>query len=398
MAPLAPKPPHTGPAILSGGFRPFFFFGALHAGAAILLWLAMFEGRAAIDSSFGPRDWHVHEMLFGYVGAVVTGFLLTAIPNWTGRLPLRGGPLLALVITWMAGRIAVAFSQQIGWIAAAAIDSLFLFAVAAAAAREIAASGSLKNLRVVGAVAMIATANLGFHVEAAVDGTAIYSLRGGFAAIVMLIALIGGRIIPSFTLNWLSRRGTGRLPAPFGNFDGVVLAASAAALIGWIARGDGAIVAAALALAGILHAARLARWAGDRTAREPLLLILHIAYGFVPAGFVLLALAAVEVTTASAGLHAWGVGAIGTMTLAVMSRASLGHTGRALIASPALQAVYAAALIAALARICAVLHPAWSEALLYVAAFSWAAAFLGFASLYAPILCLTRLKATSAPS
>ena len=154
----------------------------------------------------------------------------------------------------------------------------------------------------------------------------------------------------------------------------------------------------ALLAAAVLNLARLCRWAGHRTFADRLVLVLHVGYAFVPLGFLLAGLSAFGITAPSAGIHAWTAGAIGIMTLAVMSRASLGHTGRALIASPALQAVYAAASIAALARICAVLHPAWSEELLYVAAFAWAAAFLGFASLYAPILCLTRLKATSAPS
>ncbi|MCW5769998.1 MAG: NnrS family protein [Rhodospirillaceae bacterium] len=393
MAPNPRSRPQGGPAILSFGFRPFFFFGALYSGAAILLWLAMFDGQLAVASAFAPRDWHVHEMLFGYVGAVVTGFLLTAIPNWTGRLPLQGMPLLALVAAWAAGRFAVAFSIEIGWAIAAAIDGIFLFAVAAAAAREIAASRNFRNLRVVAVVTVLAGANLGFHVEAHVEGAAEYSMRAAFAASVLLIVLIGGRIVPSFTLNWLSRQSPGRLPAPFGRFDGAAVAVSAAALVLWIAWGDGRAVGAALLFAGALQAVRLARWAGYRTGGERLLLVLHAAYAFVPLGFVLLGSAALGWLPPSAGLHAWGAGAIGTMTIAVMSRASLGHTGRPLTARPSLQFVYAAVLAAAAVRIAAALDPETGWWLLWPAALTWGVGFIGFACLFAPILWRRRAAA-----
>src|SRR5215469_7736680 len=130
---------YEGPALLSYGFRPFFLFGSIYAGLAVLLWLPMFYGEIAISTAFVPRDWHAHEMLFGYVAAVVAGFLLTAVPNWTGRLPLQGKPLAVLFATWVAGRIAVNTSLAIGWVAAAMIDASFLILVAAAATREIVA-------------------------------------------------------------------------------------------------------------------------------------------------------------------------------------------------------------------------------------------------------------------
>ena len=226
----------------------------------------------------------------------------------------------------------------------------------------------------------------------------LYSSRLGIAAVLILIMVVGGRIIPSFTRNWLMRREPGRLPAPFGRFDIACIVLSGAGLALWVVMPEGAPTGVALLAAAALNLVRLGRWAGYRTFSDRLVLVLHVGYAFVPLGFLLAGLAAFGITAPSAGIHAWTAGAIGIMTLAVMSRASLGHTGRALVASPALQAVYAAALIAALARICAVLHPEWSEALLSVAAFAWAAAFLGFASLYAPILCLTRRKAAGAPS
>jgi uncharacterized protein involved in response to NO len=133
--------------LFSYGFRPFFFFGSVYAGAVILVWLPAFYGTLQLGTAFAPRDWHVHEMLFGYIAAVVAGFLLTAVPNWTGRLPLQGRPLFLLFSTWVAGRIAVSVSAWIGWGPAAAIDSLFLILLAAAAAREIIAGRKWSNLQ-----------------------------------------------------------------------------------------------------------------------------------------------------------------------------------------------------------------------------------------------------------
>jgi uncharacterized protein involved in response to NO len=203
---------------------------------------------------------------------------------------------------------------------------------------------------------------------------------------VLLISLIGGRIVPSFTRNWLVRENPGRLPVPFGRFDMIVVAIGALALALWVVIPAGQLTGAALVLAGLLHLVRLGRWAGDRTWRERLLLILHVGYAFVPIGFLLNAASAFELVAPGAGIHAWMVGAAGIMTLAVMSRATLGHTGQQLTASVTTQAIYAAIIIAALSRICAVIDPTHSEALLHVAAFAWAAAFFGFAVSFGPLL------------
>ena len=390
MTPIPRLRSYDGPALLSYGFRPFFLLAGLYAGGTILVWLPMFYGELSTATAFAPRDWHIHEMLFGYVAAVVTGFLLTAIPNWTGRLPLQGAPLLALVSVWLAGRVAVTTSAWIGWVPAAVIDGAFLVLVAAAAAREIVAGRNWRNLKVIAVIGVLAVANIGFHLEAHFSGTADYAMRAGIGAIVLLITLVGGRVVPSFTHNWLARAGKGRLPAPFGRFDAATVIVSAGALLLWIALPSGRPTSAALLAAGILQFARLARWSGERTFREPLVFILHIAYAFVAIGFLVTGAGALGLLPESAGIHAWTAGAFGTMTLAIMTRASLGHTGQPLTASPMTQAIYAAVVVAALARICAALQPDWSASLLHVAAFAWAAAFLGFGFSYMPILCRAR--------
>ena len=377
---------YDGPALFANAFRPFFLLGSIYAALAVLVWLPVFHGEITLTSAFAPRDWHVHEMLYGYLPAVITGFLFTAIPNWTGRLPIRGAPLMVLVIVWMLGRFGVTFSQATGWLATMLVDASFLALVGAAAAREIIAGRNWRNLNVVLLVLLLLAGNVAFHLEAHFHRYADTGIRVGIAVVVLLITLIGGRIIPSFTRNWLVRENPGRLPVPFGRFDVIVLALGALALACWVVDSASPFTGGALAVAGLLHLVRLGRWAGNRTGREPLLLILHVGYLFVPLGFLLNAASAFGLVPSDAGTHAWMVGAAGIMTLAVMSRASLGHTGQPLTASFATQAIYAAILVATLTRICAVLEPTYSEPLLHVAAFAWAAAFFGFALLFGPLL------------
>lgn len=395
MAPIPRLRAYEGPALLSYGFRPFFLLAALQAGLTVLVWLPFVTGHLTVPTAFAPVDWHIHEMLFGYQAAAIGGFLLTAIPNWTGRLPVQGRPLLVLVLAWLAGRIAVSASALIGWRLAMAIDALFLLLLAGAAAREIVAGRNWRNLKVVVLVGLLLAANLAFHLEAGLTGSADVARRFAIAVILMLVVLIAGRIVPSFTRNWLAQRGDGRMPVPFGSYDKIVLAGSALALACWVAVPDTTATGVALLLAAGLHLFRLARWAGDRSWRNPLLVILHVAYLFVPAGFALTALASLGVVAPGAGIHAWTAGAFGTMTLAVMSRASLGHTGRALVATGATQACYVLIVIGSVARICSALGhgPAM---LLHVAGLSWSLAFLVFALAYWQVLTGARLAPKAA--
>lgn len=276
---------YRGPALFSYGFRPFFFFGSVYAGAVILVWLPAFYGTLQLGTAFAPRDWHVHEMLFGYIAAVVAGFLLTAVPNWTGRLPLQGRPLCLLFSTWVAGRIAVSVSAWIGWGPAAAIDSLFLILLAAAAAREIIAGRKWGNLQIIVIVSVLAGGNLAFHLEAHRSGLAEYSTRGGVAMVIVLIALIGGRIIPSFTRNWLARQAPGHMPSPFGRFDAVTMTFTVFVLALWVARPLDRTTGGLLLACGLMHIVRLVRWTGYRTFADRLVLILHVAYAVHPGRF-----------------------------------------------------------------------------------------------------------------
>ncbi len=392
MPPIPRLKDYKGPALLSNGFRPFFLFGSIYAGGAILVWLAAYAGEVAIPTAFAPLDWHMHEMLYGFVLAVITGFLLTAVPNWTGRLPLQSRPLLALALLWVAGRVLVAVSGRTGWALAAIVDCSFPFAVTIVMGREIVKGKNWRNLPPLGLLLILFAGDAAFHLEAHFRGAAAYGARLGLAATIMLIVIIGGRVVPSFTRNWLVRENPGRLPAPAGRFDAAAVILAAAALAAWAAFPEHVATGVLLLLAGLVQAARLARWAGDRTFRDRLVFVLHVAYAFVPLGFLLGGAAALGFVPASAGVHAWAVGAIGMMTLAIMSRASLGHTGRALVASPRLQIVYGLIAIAAVTRVAAALTPDRSMSLLMIAGLAWTAAFLGFAGAYWSILTRPRVK------
>lgn len=386
--------PYTGPAILSYGFRPFFLLGALYSGLSILLWLPQFYGDLALSTLFAPVDWHVHELFFGFLPAIVTGFLFTAVPNWTGRMPLQGTALLVLVLLWLAGRVAVTYSAEIGWFQAMAVDAAFLIAVAMVIAREIIAGANWRNLKVLLPLLVLAGANISFHLEAHFNGVSDISRRLAALAAITLIMLIGGRVIPSFTRNWLVRENPGRLPAAFSRFDVLSIAVAVAALALWTLRPEAEMTAAVMALAALLQFIRLGRWAGDRTLRDPLVWILHAGYLFVPIGFALIAAAIVlpEHVSPLAGVHALGVGAVGGMTLAMMVRASLGHTGQALRARPAITFILMAVLVAATVRILAAMTDSHTGLVLHIAAFAWMAAFCGFAVVFAPAL-MRRRKA-----
>jgi uncharacterized protein involved in response to NO len=370
---------YAGPALFSYGFRPFFLGAAIWAAIAIVLWLPQYFGHLTLPTAFAPLDWHIHEMIYGYIAAAVAGFLLTAIPNWTGRLPVNGYPLAALFALWLLGRIAIAGSAIWGLLPAAAVDVAFLLIFAAVAFGEIVAGRNWRNLRVLVVLAVLIAGNIVFHTEVIRNGSADYGNRIGIAALIGLIMLVGGRVVPSFTRNWLVRNNPGRLPQPFSRFDAATIGVSALALISWIALPQFVGAGILLIIAGLLQAVRHGRWAGDRTLADRLVLVLHVAYAFVPIGFLLMGAAAVwpAIFPTSAGVHAWMAGAAGLMTLAIMTRASLGHTGQELAASLPTQLIYLCALIAALARVIAAFEP--SRALLDIAAAAWILAFGGFA-------------------
>jgi uncharacterized protein involved in response to NO len=379
----------AGSALFSAGFRPFFLMAGLWAMLAMPLWLAVFAGAVALPSNLAPWIWHAHEMIFGYAAAAIAGFLLTAIPNWTGRLPLQGGPLAGLAALWLAGRIAVMFSTTLGGPLTAALDLSFPLVFALAVAREIIAGNNRRNLPMVVALAFLFVGNLLVHLEAlGRTSTAELGIRVGLATVLMLITLVGGRIIPSFTRNWLAReRPEGPLPAAASRFDMAALAVTAVAVIAWAAAPDSAVAPWIELAAGTILAVRLARWRGIATTAEPLVWVLHVGYAWLAFGLLLLAINGLSpLLPATSALHALTTGAVGTMTLAVMTRATLGHTGQLLAAGRGTTAIYGLVTIAAVLRVAAPFFGSHYLALITAAGTAWSAAFLLFVALYGPLL------------
>jgi uncharacterized protein involved in response to NO len=381
----------TGPAILSYGFRPFFLGSAIYAAVAVPAWLWMYGSGVEAGGVFDGPSWHAHEMIFGYLGAVIAGFVLTAVPNWTGRLPLSGYPLALLFLSWLAGRVAV--SAVGDPLLASLFDLAFPVALAGSVWREVIAGKNWRNLPVAGLLTLFALANSLHHAEnlwPVLDGT---GLRLALGVAATMIALIGGRITPSFTRNWLAKRKSDHLPASFGTTDRVALAATALGTAGWVFlpyhRASGTL----LALAGLLLIGRLARWRGLTTWREPIVLILHLGYLWLAASLLLLgcSILAPETMPQSSALHALTAGAIATMTLAVMTRASRGHTGRAIEADPATIAIYVLASVGALLRVLAPLLPTFYMELLTAGGALWSSAFALFAVWYGPMLLRARV-------
>jgi len=381
------------PPFLRGGFRPFFFGGAAWGLVALTLWILALAGALDLPSAFDPLAWHRHEMLFGFVGAVVAGFLLTAIPNWTGRLPIAGTPLAALFGLWAAARIAVLFSAGVGALPAALLDVGFYLVLALAGAREVLEAKN-RNLPIVGMVLLFGIANALDHAGAAgLIGAADLGWMLALSLVVLMISLIGGRITPSFTRNWMVKQGMrSRLPTQPGRFDLLVVGATAFALLAWISAPAGLVTGGLLLIAAVLQAARLVRWGGIRTVRDPLVLVLHVGYAWVPIGLALLGLSlAGAPVPRSAAIHALTAGAMATMILAVMTRASLGHTGRELRANPATVAIYALVTAGALLRVAAPLGLVGYRLSMEVAGIAWGGALLLFLVAYAPVLWRPRL-------
>ena len=378
--------------VLRGGFRPFFLGAGFWGTAAMVLWLCTLAGRITLPTGFDAIAWHRHEMLFGFVGAAVAGFLLTAIPNWTGRLPIAGKPLLSLFSMWAAARVAVLYSGLLGLLPAAILDVGLFVMLAVLAAREVLASKN-RNLPVVGLVLAFGVADAADYAEAAGWMSSGAGWRGAIALVVIMISVIGGRIIPSFTRNWMAKQHVSHgLPTQPQSLDLLVIATTAIALLFWLAFPDDHRAGFMLILASAAQLLRLSRWGGIRTAADPLVLILHLAYAWIPVGLFLLGLAIAGWNVPeSAGAHALSAGAMASMILAVMTRASLGHTARGLVAAPLTVVAYGCVTLGALVRVVAGLGVGPYDLMLQIAGVVWAAALLLFLIVYVPVLWRPRL-------
>jgi uncharacterized protein involved in response to NO len=368
--------------LLTGAYRLFFPAAALFAGLAIPLWLIAYISGATPTAD--PYLWHQHEMLWGYLPAALVGFLFTAIPNWTGRPALSPMALLALFALWLAGRGAMLVATDA--MAAQLLTASFLPIAAALALREIVAAGNKRNLVVVAMVSAFWLAQLVFLWIDTQIGVTL-----GFAVALLLMTLIGGRVTPAFSRNWLQKRGAERLPAEFGIVDKSALILTATTALLWIATDTSLLTGIAAALAALVQALRLSRWRGLAVWKEPLLFAQHAAYAWLVIGLALLAAASLS-NEASIGQahHALGAGAIGTMTAIVMLRAVLGHSGRRVEATRDDRLLLTAMHAGAILRVCA----GWMSdpTFLYNAGgLLWAAAMIALAIRTFPIAIAPRV-------
>lgn len=335
---------------------------------------------------YPARDWHVHEMIFGFLPAVITGFLLTAIPNWTDRPPIRGLELMLLTILWLAGRLLIAMP----WftpLVSAIVDVGFLVAVAGLVWREIATTKSWNRAPMGILVSLLAGTNILFHVLTMSGTETDLPERMGLAMVMMLLTLIGGRVTPNFTEEFLVESGRAERPAPFSRYDGLSIALVVFAVVSWIVQPESIATGWMFVAAGLTNLGRLARWYGWATWREPLVLILHCGYGWFALSLFILGGSILGIGLPQEdAVHAFTSGAVGAMTLAVMTRASLGHTGRPRHAGPLTVLIYTLVNLGAVLRVFGPMTGLPANLVLGVAAGSWSGAYLLFALFYGPFL------------
>ena len=387
--PLQDVPPSsTSPrrfALFAKGFRPFFLLAALSAAVTVPLWLLVLGGSVRPASYFDPVSWHAHEMVFGFTTAVIAGFLLTAVGNWTKRETATGLWLGLLCASWLLGRVAMSSSLLRPGMTAA-VDLAFVPALMIALARPLIAANDRRNFVMLAVLAALFATNVMTHLGAL--GTAPgWERRGVVVAldvVVVLMLVIAGRVVPMFTRNATQKEGIRSMPALEALAIGMMVVLTAMDAFTTPAP---LVVASLAAVTSVLAAARAARWGTAYTLREPLLWILHAGYFWIPLGLALRAAGAAEGGVYGLmGTHAITAGAIGSLTLGMMARVALGHTGRALTASRPIAVAFAMITLGAGVRVLAPLAPAIYLASLKVAGGLWAASFGVYAIAYARIL------------
>jgi len=401
-ASLRPSARPSFDALFSYGFRPFFLGAAIYAALVMATWIAWLASTGAghaeswLPVAGSPFAWHAHELAFGFAAAAIGGFLLTAVPNWTGALPLSGLPLVVLFGVWLAGRVAMDASALIPYPLAMGVDLLFLPMLGAFAARQLFVRPAPRNLVFLALVAALTLCNIAFHLGNggyyAVDPLA--AVRTAVLVVVVLVTIVGGRIIPAFTHNWIHVCQPDK-PKPH-TIPWLNGAAIVSLLLYVVLDSIGAPalpLGLAALIAAVANGARLALWRGTVTRSEPIVWVLHLGYAWIVVALALAALSAwTGLIPAPLVAHAFGTGAVGTMIIAVMSRASLGHTGRRIVAPRAVAAAYYLVTLAAVLRVAGPLVvPGHQTEVLTAAGFAWLGAFALFTFVYAPILTTPRV-------
>lgn len=372
----------VGSAWLRKGFRPFFALAAGYGALIVPLWLLILNGLVRVPGLRDPLLWHAHEMIFGYTGAVVAGFLLTAVGRWSGKETAVGKPLLALAALWLIGRIAM-LVPLVPTRAAAVLDLSFWPALAFAVGRPLVLARNRRNYGILAVVLLLTVANVGTHLDVfGVGGWGRPSYLLALDLLVVLMVVVGARVIPMFTRNALGDTSV----HSDATWDRVALALCLASVVAHIAFVDTLVYALLSGLAGVALLVRSRHWGAKRSRSDPMLWILHVGHAFIALGLVLRGVAVYVPWLASSATHALAAGAVGSLTVGMMARVSLGHTGRLIAASRRTNLAFLAIVAAGALRVLAPLGPSIYTSLLTVAAAFWVLSFGLFLSEYAPVL------------
>jgi uncharacterized protein involved in response to NO len=372
------------------GFRPFFLLSALFAMLSIALWVPTFVGWLPLNSYYGQIGWHSHEMIFGYSAAVMAGFLLTAVRNWTDMATLQGRSLAALSLLWCLGRILPFFPSALPAGSIALVDLSFLPLLAVGIGVPLVRRGERRNWLFLPLIALFWFANLLIHLAllGVAPNLAHRAILLGLDLVVLLIVIMGGRVIPFFT----ERALQGALIKRWRAIEWLALISVIAFAIAEFFFIDPRVAGVFAGVAAIANGIRLGGWYTQRVWRVPLLWVLHLGYGWIVAGFLLKAGSALGVVPPQFTLHAFSVGGIGVLTVGMMARVSLGHTARPLKVGPGMTFAFAAVNLAAVIRgLLPIFYPQWFFQLVILSGALWLVAFAIFIVVYAPILIQPRL-------
>lgn len=375
------------------GFRPFFLLAGVFAVVSVVGWLRMYGAGAVPNARMPPPFWHGHEMIFGFIGAAMAGFLLTAVPSWTGNRGFSGAPLVLLTAAWLAGRIAFGLGDALPFAVVAIAELVFLPGVMLLVAPSLFRSSNRNTPLLVVLFAFWALDALFLYgIAAGKIALSLVALRGALGLVLVLITVIGGRIVPAFTRNALAQGERDAAMRTYPLVDRLVVPVMLACAVTDMLMPSGTMTAWIALAAAALQALRFSGWQGVRTASSPIVWILHLAYLWLPVGLLLKAAYLFGgFAWAAYSQHALGAGAAGSMILAVMTRASLGHTGRPLRAHPVTAAAYLLLTAAVVVRVFGPgLFPADYTAVVMTAGTVWVAAFLLYLVIYAPILLAPR--------
>ena len=377
-------------ALFDLGFRPFFLFAGISALLLVLLWIYVYTSGHTAFHYYAAVSWHSHEMVFGYTVAVIAGFLLTAVRNWTGLQTPGGKALASLVLLWLAGRALPFFSSELPHWIIAVVDLAFLPVLAVTVSVPVIRRRQKHNLVFLFVLSALTVANLLVHLQLLgfTRTTAYHGIYFGVYLIVLLIAILGGRVIPFFTEKGIAGATTRQWkPVEFLAFGTLIILAALE-----LTDAPPALVIVVATLAAIGHGARLFGWYRNTVWTVPLLWVLHLGYAWLVAGFLLQALSAAGLVNPMLAIHAFTTGGIGTITLGMMARVALGHTGRALRIGNAMTWAFIMVNLAGFSRVfLPLIGPDYYRAWVVLAGIFWSVAFAIFIISYARILIQPRV-------